>query len=264
MLPDAARLLSDLDAGTAATARLLRSMTPAEWTAPSPLAGWSVRDVAVHLLDVDEKVSGALVRGDLGGPEIPLPEQGDVSPAELTDRYERWAVRIRRALIDLEPVALETIVQVRGWGRMPCGVALHLRGFEQFNHTNDILLATDRPAKHLPELVGPALRFLRLGAPWLVAAERANAATARFAFSFDEEEERWLLTIAGGRVAVAPWTGEDVVAAVQGEAAPFLLHLVLGKGAWRPILRSRAVRIRGDLRACVLLRRCVPLLAPAE
>lgn len=266
MRVDATRLRTDLETGTASTLRLLHQLTLAEWAAPSPCAGWSVRDVAVHLLEVDEKVAGPLVRGDLGGPEVPLPERGEISPRALADRYEVSAAAIERAVREVTPPMLETLVEVRGAGVMPLGVALHLRGFEQFNHTHDLLLATKRRRAHLPELVGPALRFLRVGAPWLVAAERAGERRARFAFSFDDEDERWRLTIADGRAVVSPGTGGSVDAPVdaivRGDAAPFLLHLVLGKGSWRPVLRSRAVRIDGDLRACALLRRCVPLLAP--
>lgn len=79
-------------------ADFLASLSPEQWEAPTLCEGWSVRDVAAHVVSYDDVgVAGLLkqfVRGrfTLGGiNEVSLAEHRGASPEELVERIRRHA-----------------------------------------------------------------------------------------------------------------------------------------------------------------------------
>lgn len=105
---------------------LLRTLTPAQWDAPTVAGAWRVRDVVAHLLDGDLRKLSAHRDGHLLAPDRPITGYADVvaliqqlnaggvaygarlSAALLTDLLEvtgRWVADFVRAL-DPEAAAL--------------------------------------------------------------------------------------------------------------------------------------------------------------
>ena len=59
-------VIDDLEAEHEQFAGLLSSLSPAEWTADSAAAGWSVADVVLHLAQTEEVIPAALAGEQLG------------------------------------------------------------------------------------------------------------------------------------------------------------------------------------------------------
>ena len=256
---DKSELLHDLELGTQQTLRLIEGLTPAEWEFPSQAEGWRVCDVAAHLLEVDEKIILALHPNEETSSGQKLDE-----PPPSTDwvtRYQTLGERIHTIALAQSAKDLDAEVVVRDLGQLPAGVALHLRLFEQFHHTNDILFGLKRSLLHLPELVAPAFRFVRLAAPLLVSRERIAGVHLRYGFRFGEERlGDWRLVLANGDAKVEAWQGEPADVVVSGDPACFLLEFTLGKGDLKQALLSRRLRIQGDHKACARLCYCFPLV----
>ena len=154
---------------------LLASLTPAEWDLPTIAGGWTVRDVAAHLLDTPlRKLS--LVR------DACFVEPADIrSPQDLIDlvnRLNREGVAVYRrlsppVLIDLMRIACDQSATFHesldplapaafpvSWA----GEAASLNWFdtareltERWHHQQQIRLATNRPGIMTPELYHPVL-----------------------------------------------------------------------------------------------------------
>lgn len=68
---------------------LLASLSAAQWAAPTPAPGWSVKDIALHLLDVDLSWLARDRDHDLAG-IIPVPSSHEEFVRELARRNQRW------------------------------------------------------------------------------------------------------------------------------------------------------------------------------
>jgi uncharacterized protein (TIGR03083 family) len=94
---------------------LLEQLTADQWTAPTPAAGWTVKDIALHLLDGD---LGRLSRerdGDTTG-LLPHDLPMSVFAAALNEKNERWLHATRQ----LSPRVIRDLLaystrQVREW-----------------------------------------------------------------------------------------------------------------------------------------------------
>ena len=139
---------------------LLGELGAAEWSRPTPAAGWDVRDQVSHLADTEELAHDTAT----GGPrqinaEIERYPSGDaftlagcergraLSPAEVLEWWTGAAARNRAALQALDPGA-----------RVPWGLGMGLRAFgaarlmEHWAHGLDIRTAVGRPAEDGPRL----------------------------------------------------------------------------------------------------------------
>jgi uncharacterized protein (TIGR03084 family) len=133
---------------------LLAQLTEAEWTTPTPAAGWDVRDQVSHLADTEELAHDTAT----GGPrqinvEVTHYDSGDaftlagcergraMSPTAVLEWWSSAARRNRAALQGLDPAL-----------RVPWGLGMTVRAFgaarlmEHWAHGLDIRAAVGRPA----------------------------------------------------------------------------------------------------------------------
>lgn len=76
---------------------LLARLDPADWAVPSVCPGWTVRDVAAHVISVPQMTwgpfLGACLRGGFWVPRVGLLEgrrRGRADIADILDQYERY------------------------------------------------------------------------------------------------------------------------------------------------------------------------------
>lgn len=156
--------------------RLLRSLTPAEWDAPTVCSGWTVKDLAAHLLDTSlRRVSGMRDRHTSPPPPFPIDDpqalirflnllneefvsaMRRVSPRILTDWVETAGYELTRALALRDPMA-RSGVPVAWAGEQESYVWFDTaREFtERWLHQQQIRDAVDRPDLN-PRYLAPVL-----------------------------------------------------------------------------------------------------------
>jgi uncharacterized protein (TIGR03083 family) len=197
---------------------LLRTLTPAQWQAPSLCADWSVRDVATHVVSYDELSKTALVGTFLRG--------GGVAKVN--------AVALRRyAGLDAD-----SVMDLLARNLRPRGLAAGFRGGIALTdgtiHHQDI-----RRALGLPRTI-PAARLVSvldfaLGAPTLPAKKNAKGLRLR------ANDVDW--TSGVGLDVSGP--GEALLMALAGR--PHSLDELSGSGM--PTLRTRVERPDGPTAA---------------
>ncbi len=154
----------------------LRGLTDQQWTAPTDCTGWTVRDVAVHLIAsaqaqanpvefARQAVTGRRLTAEIGGShwvdglnEAQLRARTDWTPAVLPDRWERHsaaALKARRRMpapvraLPLLPIGTGLGVQI-GW--QPLSYLFDM-GFTRdvWTHRIDIARAAGVPPELTPE-----------------------------------------------------------------------------------------------------------------
>lgn len=151
-----------------AAGEVVAGVAPEEWPAPTPCLGWTVRDVANHLVGGND-----LFARILAGEQLPAREE--LVAAGRTDRLGDDPLGAYRAS------ARELLAAFRGEGvleqtfSVPVGAvpgiaALHLRIVEALVHGWDIARATGRPVRFPEELAEAALEFTRRTLPAVPAA----------------------------------------------------------------------------------------------
>lgn len=154
----------------------LRALTDQQWTAPTDCTGWTVRDVAVHLIAsaqaqanpvefARQAVTGHRLTAEIGGShwvdglnEAQLRARTDWTPAALPDRWERHsaaALKARRRLpapvrkLPLLPMGSPLGTRL-GW--QPLGYLFDM-GFTRdvWTHRIDIARAAGVPPELTPE-----------------------------------------------------------------------------------------------------------------
>jgi uncharacterized protein (TIGR03083 family) len=158
---------------------VLSSLTPAEWQLPTACAGWSVHDVALHLLGDDVgMLSGRRDGYRTGGASI---AGWDELVAFINDQNERWVQTNRRIgprlLVDLlrltgeqisnyfqtlDPYALGVVVDWAGPDPAPVWLDLTREYTERWHHQQHIRDAVGKPGLLEPRYLVPALdTFIR-------------------------------------------------------------------------------------------------------
>ncbi len=157
MPADLKPLLADLAAESADVNDLLARLTPADWTRPTPAAGWSVTDQVTHLAYFDDVTLLSLTDPDRFRAEAQtLAAGGDDYPDRVAaahrhldgDTVATWFGAAREALLDgyarCDPAARLP------WFGPDMGVASSVtaRLMETWAHAQDIAdtLGVDRPA----------------------------------------------------------------------------------------------------------------------
>jgi uncharacterized protein (TIGR03086 family) len=145
--------LEQLAQAIEATGRVIDSVAPAQWGAPSPCSDWDVAGVARHLIG-----------GNFGFASIAdgkeRPPLADLAPAD-TDLAGAFRAS-GAALIEAygQPGALERVVVVP-IGPLPGVAAVHLRVVEILVHGWDIATATAQALEIPEDLVEQELAFTR-------------------------------------------------------------------------------------------------------
>ncbi len=156
----------------AALLGLLGSVTPGQWDAPTACAGWSVKDVAAHVLADD---FGRLSRGRDGyrahgpRPAEPLLTFIDrqnaewivaarrLSPRVLVDLLHRTSEETQAYFAGLDPFALGGPVSWAGPEPAPIWLDLAREYTERWHHQQHIRDAVDSPGLTTPRLFAPVL-----------------------------------------------------------------------------------------------------------
>ncbi len=113
---DVATLVDDLAAETEQLDRILRGLDAAGWEAPTPAAGWAVRDQVSHLAFFDDAATTAALDPDrfraereeavadpAGFTETITRRYRDRSPAELLDWFHRARAEMVAAYTTIDP-----------------------------------------------------------------------------------------------------------------------------------------------------------------
>lgn len=163
---------------------LLGSLTAAEWSTPTVVPLWTVKDIAAHLLDTHlRKLS--MVRDGYVAEEVTIRSQAEL--AALVNRLNEEGVRMYRrlsprVLISLmktasgESAAFHESLDPFGmaaFGVSWAGETESLNWFdtareltERWHHQQQIRLAVDKPGIMTPELYRPVLDCFLRGLPY--------------------------------------------------------------------------------------------------
>lgn len=222
------------------------------------MPGWRVRDVAAHLVALDEAaVTGRLVQAMRGaGDRVELDHWNDVelaqwahrSPSELLDALEQAGRRLARLAGRLPSAALQVPFRSR-YGRQPVLFVLYRRVLEEWVHECDVAWATgssdDREpapaADGVPDVLAAAVLA---GLPHLALPRSARTSgVVRLVVNTGEEQWRtWSVDFArrqyGSRVAARP----DAV--VRTDALTLAL-IAEARWSWSEQPRDR-ISVEGD------------------
>lgn len=229
-------LRADSEALLAAAA----SFTEDDWSAASGCAGWSVRDVFIHLDNLFRLVTDPS--------SLPQPD-----PAEGTEQTQQRLVEDRRgqssadvldAYRSSSKAALDVLqvlqdvhdpIDLGDLGKHPTHLAANAYAFDHYTHIRADLLAPIGPLAH----PAPPADGLRLAAAmdWMVAgAPQMNAA------DLAAVRGPVTLTLTGPAARTVQFLGDgDPVATVTSSTADFVLW-----GTRRRAWRGMAVDITGD------------------
>ena len=153
---------------------VLSSLAHAEWELPTACAGWSVRDVALHLLGDDIGMLSGRRDGYRAG-AVSFAGWQDLV-AFINEQNARWVQTTRRIsprlLVDLlrltgeqvsayfqslDPYALGVVVDWAGSERAPVWLDLAREYTERWHHQQHIRDAIGKPGLTGPRYLGPAL-----------------------------------------------------------------------------------------------------------
>ena len=151
---------------------LLRGLTAEEWTAPTACAGWSVKDVALHLLDGDVGVlswqrdrdrSGILpvnlsfvaALNQKNGNWVEATRQ--MSPRVIVDLIEHLGGQALSHWQEADPFVLDGVVSWAGPGRAPQWLDMARHYTEKWHHQQHIRDAVHKPGLKEPRYLHPVL-----------------------------------------------------------------------------------------------------------
>lgn len=241
----------------AATLARLAQLPDRSWDAPC-LHDWRIRDVAAHLIALDEaSVRGRLVQAmNASGSrlEVEAGNQGslarwaDRSPAELLDALEQWGNRLARLVDRLPSAALR--LPFRGpYGRQPLLFVPYRRVLDGWVHECDVAWATDPTGDREPVIPDPGVPDVLAAAvlaslPHLALprAPRTSGVVRLVVNTAEEQWRTWSVDFArrqyGSRVVARP----DAV--VRTDALTLAL-LAEARWSWAEQPRDR-ISVEGD------------------
>lgn len=200
---------------------LLRSLSPADWEAPTVCPAWSVRDVAAHLLDTAlRRLAFGRDRLPIPPPDGPIDSYGDlvaflnrlnaawvaafrrVSPEMLTDLLATVEPQLSAYFETLDPLDPALGVAWAGEETSEQWFDLARELTERWHHQQQIRLATSAPPLDDPFYVAPVLDTFLRALPHRYREVEASAGTAigflysgreEYCFTLRREESGWAL-----------------------------------------------------------------------
>ncbi len=156
--PPRERIIAALDEVWASTAALLETLDESDWSLPSPLAGWDVRDNVSHIIGTELMLLGeptpevkidrdvaTHVRNDIGElNEMYVESMRELPYAEVLKQFTSVTSRRLDALHEMgdDEWNAESVTPV---GMAPYGRFMQIRVFDCWLHEQDIRDATGRP-----------------------------------------------------------------------------------------------------------------------
>jgi uncharacterized protein (TIGR03083 family) len=168
---DKADVLDGLFAEWDAIVAVVEGLSDAQWQAPTPLPGWSVRDVVAHVIGTESMLQGAgtpeadidvstlkHVRNDVGVMnERWVRKLRSVSTADLVDKLRTTITERRTALTDMCDGDWNAIAMTPA-GPDTYGRFMRVRIFDCWMHEHDIRDALGRPVSDA-DLAGQSSRL---------------------------------------------------------------------------------------------------------
>ncbi len=248
----------------AALLDLLSALSPDEWAAPTACPGWSVKDVAAHLLGDD---FGRLSRGRDGFANPDFATGLDISTlpgliAAIDRQNAIWVEAMRRvspellidmlelsgrqtteyfAALDLEAIGMP--VDWVGPESAPVWLDVAREYTERWVHQQHIRDAVDRPGLKEREWFGPVVETFVLGLPRALASAPAGAGASFRLIVAGEAGGRWTARLHDGHWSFASGASDDVTASVTIDQEVF--WRLCTKGLTQEAARQNAT-IAGD------------------
>ena len=238
---------------------LLRGLSETEWEMPTVAGAWTVKDVAAHLLDTQQRLIGRLhgdsspaakeSPGDLAAFINRLNAEGVaryrvLSPRELIAKMDEGAAQFADHHRSLDPFAPAPF-GVSWAGEQTSANWFHTaREFtERWHHQQQIRLATDRPGIMTRELYFPVLECFMRALPFSYRDKPAKVgAVAQFTVTGDCGGTWFLRRYPTGWQQVVSAQEDPVCRTLIPEA---IAWRIFTKGIGREEAR-RLVRVDGD------------------
>ena len=215
---------------------LLDGLSDDEWARPTPLPGWSVKDVVAHMIGTESMLLGDAtpnvevgaaphVRNDIGRVnEVWVVSMADVPPADVLATFRGHTARRLDALRDMEAGAWNA----EGFtpaGNDTYGRFMRIRVFDCWLHEQDIRDAVSRPGGEVGTSVELALDEAASVMGFVVGKRAAAPPGSRVAFDLTGPTAR--------RIFVEVGTGERPRATVVDElSAPPTVALWMPTGVF--------------------------------
>jgi uncharacterized protein (TIGR03086 family) len=173
---------------------ILATVPADRWEVPSPCAGWTVRDIAGHVIWAQDQlrcwVTGETYAGPPGGPGSPHP--GEVAGGDPLTTWRRARAACDRVLSDK---TLDRIISLPGLGDRSIAAVVTIVCNDSLIHTWDIGHAVEVDVQLPSDLVAASHAWARdniLRVPGFFGPELAAPPSA-------DEQTRWLAFL--GRAA---------------------------------------------------------------
>ena len=199
---------------------IAKSLTEAEWNAPSGCKGWAIRDVVAHMGSVLHGVVEPAYMADTStgteaAMEAPVAERRAWPVEEVVAEYETYSEQATNVFaMAQEPPMAETMLPMGELGTHPMSMLAATFLFDAYCHLrNDILQplgSVDRPAPPRDEMrLQPTVEWMLAGLPWMCSAQLTFV---------DRPFALELTGPGGGTWTIAPGGDEGRVRVVDGDA----------------------------------------------
>lgn len=157
---------------------LARSLTPEEWATASDCAGWTVKDVYLHMIATARTIvePGSMPASDAGTEataDLGVEQLRGLGEAEVVAQYEDWSQRMVEGFAALqdEPVA-SMLLPLGDLGSHPMHILANAIVFDHYCHLrHDVLSRLDRPTlPQDPEALAATVEWMLAGLPQMCAA----------------------------------------------------------------------------------------------
>jgi uncharacterized protein (TIGR03083 family) len=260
--PDAVVVTNLFPPERAALVELLASLDAEQWRAPTVCPGWSVKDVALHLLGDDVGLLSRRRDGVLAAAMGAEPASWEELVASLDRLNQTWVAATRhlsprllcellaftgeatwRYLAGLDPSAAEEPVSWVGPDPAPNWLDVAREYSERWTHQQQIRDAVGRPGLKEPAFMAPVLATFVHALPRAFAGVPAPPGTTVAVVVAGEQGGRWVLTRTpdGWRLAAGTAPGPAAQVTLDADTAWRRWTKGIGRDAARA-----AVSISGD------------------
>lgn len=215
-------------------AAALADLETAQWAAPSRCAGWSVQDVAAHLVSVNQFWALSITRGRAGRPTRYLTAFDPVdTPAELVEatrgsdpadtlaQLVETNAALAASLEGVTPDEWSTVVAEAPPGHVSLRcIALHAL-WDSWVHERDVLLPLGLPLVDEPDEMRDSLRYVAALGPALAVATRPADRSGAYEVEASHPDDRFVVEL-GAVVRLHDGPAPDGALRLRGPALDLL------------------------------------------